>query len=328
MILILSQENYDPSTSDVQNWLDYYGAKYKRINGADIFKDFTTDLGNSNFDQLIEEVNVVWFRRWLEFESRFKITYEDLPEGVLASENNLLRLSEYVKNETRVVNNFFFDLFKEKVWLSDPRKIRLSKLRVLQLAKTNGLLTPYSLVTTSKLELIRFKNQHGRVISKNLNEVQVFTDLKSKYHSSKTIEVDNDFIENISENFFPSFFQSLIEKEYELRVFFLDDEFYPMAIFSQLDKKTKIDFRNYNNDNPNRCVPYELDEKIKFSLKKLMADLNLKTGSIDLIKSIDGKYYFLEVNPVGQFGMTSFPCNYKLEKKIAEYLIQLDKTNE
>ena len=30
---------------------------------------------------------------------------------------------------------------------------------------------------------------------------------------------------------------------------------------------------------------------------------------------------FLEVNPVGQFGMVSLPCNYQLEKRIAQYLI-------
>jgi hypothetical protein len=34
-----------------------------------------------------------------------------------------------------------------------------------------------------------------------------------------------------------------------------------------------------------------------------------------------GEYVFLEVNPIGQFGMVSAPCNYNLEKKIAQYLI-------
>jgi D-alanine-D-alanine ligase-like ATP-grasp enzyme len=49
---------------------------------------------------------------------------------------------------------------------------------------------------------------------------------------------------------------------------------------------------------------------------------NLDCGSIDLIYSTDEKYYFLEVNPVGQFGMVSYPCNYQLEKKIAIELIK------
>ena len=45
--------------------------------------------------------------------------------------------------------------------------------------------------------------------------------------------------------------------------------------------------------------------------------LNLNSGSLDLIRAADGKYVFLEINPVGQFGMVSYPCNYNIEKEIA-----------
>lgn len=48
-----------------------------------------------------------------------------------------------------------------------------------------------------------------------------------------------------------------------------------------------------------------------------MRIISLETGSIDLILTKDGLFIFLEVNPVGQFGMTSYPCNYYLEKLIA-----------
>jgi glutathione synthase/RimK-type ligase-like ATP-grasp enzyme len=52
-----------------------------------------------------------------------------------------------------------------------------------------------------------------------------------------------------------------------------------------------------------------------------MSILKLNTGSVDLIFSEeDNKYYFLEVNPMGQFGMVSKPCNYYLEKEMAQYL--------
>jgi len=51
-----------------------------------------------------------------------------------------------------------------------------------------------------------------------------------------------------------------------------------------------------------------------------MKAVNLNTGSLDFIKSTDGEYVFLEVNPAGQFGMTSASCNYYLHKEIANYL--------
>jgi glutathione synthase/RimK-type ligase-like ATP-grasp enzyme len=55
-----------------------------------------------------------------------------------------------------------------------------------------------------------------------------------------------------------------------------------------------------------------------------MADLGLETGSIDLIRTPDGRTVFLEINPVGQFGMISHPCNYNLERVVAEHLIERD----
>ena len=51
--------------------------------------------------------------------------------------------------------------------------------------------------------------------------------------------------------------------------------------------------------------------------------IKLKNGSIDIIRGVDNNYYFLEVNPVGQFGMVSNPCNYNIEEKFALKLIEL-----
>lgn len=95
-----------------------------------------------------------------------------------------------------------------------------------------------------------------------------------------------------------------------------------MAIFSQSNSQTNVDFRKYDDKLPNRCVPYILPNKIENALRDLMNSLNLNTGSIDLIVDTQDNYYFLEINPVGQFGMVSQPCNYYLEKKVAEYLVQ------
>ena len=91
-----------------------------------------------------------------------------------------------------------------------------------------------------------------------------------------------------------------------------------MAIFSQEDKQTVIDFRNYNDQIPNRYVPYKLPHNIEDKIDKFMHKMNLDTGSIDMIVTPDLKYIFLEVNPVGQYDMVSVPCNYYLHKKIAQ----------
>lgn len=52
-----------------------------------------------------------------------------------------------------------------------------------------------------------------------------------------------------------------------------------------------------------------------------MCSLTLNTGSIDMIKCKNGNYYFLEINPCGIYEGISNACNYNLNKKIAEWLI-------
>jgi glutathione synthase/RimK-type ligase-like ATP-grasp enzyme len=95
-----------------------------------------------------------------------------------------------------------------------------------------------------------------------------------------------------------------------------------MAIFSQKDKKTRVDFRNYNNDLPNRIIPFSLSRDYSDKLRKVAKKLNLFSGSFDILVDKKDNYFFLEINPVGQFGMVSFPCNYYIEREIAKYLIR------
>ena len=111
-----------------------------------------------------------------------------------------------------------------------------------------------------------------------------------------------------------------MEKAFELRIFYLRGKFYSTAIFSQNDEQTKVDFRNYNDDKPNRVIPFNIPKKLKIKLNKLMRKLKLDSGSIDIIVTNKGEYVFLEVNPVGQFTQVSSPCNYYLEKEIAEII--------
>ena len=127
---------------------------------------------------------------------------------------------------------------------------------------------------------------------------------------------------------FPTKLQSKIDKKFELRIFYIDDVFFSMAIFSQSDNKTTVDFRNYNFKKSNRNVPYKLPINIESSLRNLVKELNLKTCSIDMLVSKDEDYYFLEINPVGQFGMVSKPCNYYLEEQMSLYILKNYEKNK
>ena len=76
-----------------------------------------------------------------------------------------------------------------------------------------------------------------------------------------------------------------------------------------------------DNEKPNFNTEYNLPKEIKDKVGQLMHNLNLVTGSLDLIYTKDKEYVFLEINPIGQFGAVSDSANFMLEKKVAELLL-------
>jgi ATP-GRASP peptide maturase of grasp-with-spasm system len=324
MILIFSKSWSEITTESVIEWLNTLNVQFTRING-DFFKK-RIDLINGDFkdlDKLFLEANICWFRRWSEPKDS-----EKLLKKASLSNYNYRVLNNFLNKEAILYSNYLWYKLRNVEWLSDPNtEVKLPKLEVLEQARQVGLTSPETLITSSKESLLKFYENHQRLISKPISDPVLFiSDNVGAF--IKTIEVTIEDINQMPNEFSLSLFQNLIEKEIELRVFYLDDQFYSMAIFSQLDNQTEIDFRNYNHEKPNRTVPYLLPKEVENKLRMLVKRLNLTTGSFDLIKDKNGEYIFLEVNPVGQFGMVSHPCNYFLEKKVAKYLAKRDKENE
>lgn len=65
--MIISQAYNEGSTNQVIDWLHYYNAPWKRVNGKDIVKTCSiSDSDGFNVLEEFEEINVVWFRRYGE----------------------------------------------------------------------------------------------------------------------------------------------------------------------------------------------------------------------------------------------------------------------
>ena len=327
MILILSAY-LDHSTVEVIDWLFYFEKDFKRLNGYE-FRDsklpyqvVSTSTGKEIFIDNIDlnSIKSVWYRRWIPYDESFADT---LNEFQFASSNDAAIIKRHMVTEMRKSYRPFFAYLEQKIGSKCvPRfsSAAVDKIEVLLAAAESGLKTPDWVICNTKSTLAEFARKHSSIITKPLGEVTNYKEDNNTLKYVRTEIVDQLAINDMPESFFPSLFQEYIEKDIEIRSFFLEDNFYSMAIFTQLDSKTKVDFRNYNDKHPNRNVPFQIPNFIEEKLSKLMKKLDLNTGSIDLILNTKGDFYFLEVNPVGQFGMTSKPCNYYLEKKIAKFL--------
>jgi len=229
-------------------------------------------------------------------------------------------LKRHLDFESRKLNQFFFSVFAGAAWLSSPDSSSPNKLLVLEKAARAGLEIPATIITTRKSDVAVFSENFKRIITKPIGEADPLV-INGKSYGMYTAVLEDSDITALPDRFRASLFQEFLEKEYEIRVFYLAPDCYSMAIFSQDDEQTKTDFRRYNWKRPNRSVPYSLGPSTILAIQTLMTDLGLETGSIDLVHTLGGRDVFLEVNPVGQFGMVSVPCNYGLERKVAELLM-------
>lgn len=325
MILIKSKP-FEKTTDHVIEWLSCFQADFVRIdNGNPIVRIVMKMEDDQTGEPLIElhfakgqkisstDLTAFWSRRGRFEIQPFRERFEALKK-VGTVRNTLI---EELQSEWEVLENFIsHSLADQKFSLNDASKEDFNKLEVLSLAAKCGLKIPPTLAATSKSAIL---NTGEELITKAFSEA-VSMEIGDEEIYALTTRITKEKAGKLGEDFFPSYFQKGIEKQYELRVFYLDGSFHAMAIFSQMDEQTKDDFRAYNRSRPNRNVPYQLPEDICTSLQQLMNRLNLTCCSIDLIVDNQDDFYFLEVNPVGQFGMVSLPCNYYLEKKVAAYL--------
>lgn len=315
MIVILSTAD-DQSTTDVIRWLRYLEVpndNIVRLNDSDKLLLERIEIRENDIDihlrilsnnRLITLCNTTsyWYRRGCWNLCTLKTGTKELDAA----------LSKEIKSVENFINNFLYRI---------PQRIGgfhenfLNKLTCLMIAQTVGLKIPQTLITTLK----EFMNRDLRA-SKAVSDIMQVETEDGNYMGLGTVFLESELFNNAPDSFFPTLFQQYINKAYELRIFYLHGKLWPMAIFSQNNEKTKIDFRNYDDEKPNRTVPYRLPAGIKKKLLLLMKQLKLTSGSIDMAVDCSGEFYFFEVNPIGQFSQVSLPCNYFLEKEIASYL--------
>lgn len=323
MILIVSSVS-DESTNRVVDWLDYYSQEYVIINQSTFENEKQTIFDPIHpFSFFMEkkiksDKMVTWFRRIPKYrisELDNKLLFNS---GV--SEYDYRIIVNDIHKENNVLQNAiwrYLDAKSIKV-LSSYRNITVNKLEVLRVAVETGLTIPKSILSNSKTEVANFfKSCDNGIITKSMDE-GININIGGVSYNTYTEIVD---IANLPEQFSMSLFQERVDKRIELRIFYLDNQFYSMAIFSQLDLQTSIDFRRYNTSKGNRTVPFKLPSSVKNKLLVLLERYNMNTASIDMIKDKKGNFIFLEINPVGQYNMTSSPCNYYLDKKIANFLM-------
>ena len=206
-------------------------------------------------------------------------------------------------------------------WLNSPTNIVLSedKPKQLIIAKKIGFLIPQTCISNDYSSVMDIQRNHN-LIAKPLkqallegkNEKVIFTNRISNI-SSKDAE---------SLKLAPVIFQSEIKKKFDVRVTVIGKKIFPVAIWSQVSTETLVDWRKGGKiDLKHECI--ELPNIIQVKCFELIETLNLRFGAIDFICDEFDQYWFLEINPNGQWAWIENQTKLPLAATLVDELIKI-----
>lgn len=303
MILIITHKE-DYTADFVINKLNNLNYPYFRFNCEDLLtynitiypKGLRTVINN------IHQFKSVWYRR------------TKLP--FIKAENEAERL--YLLGEVDIFMQNIFGVIDAK-WLSNPISVNAAENKLLQLSNALkvGFNTPKTLISTDKKELLLFAKSNKKTVAKPIGRGRInYTDKSSKLIFTNILP--DSIIDNLDEFCIaPAIFQEYIEKDYELRVTVVGNLIFAARVNSQTDETSMVDWRRKKL----KFEKYDLPVDISNKCLKLLGLLKISFGAFDLIKATDGLYYFLEVNPNGQWVWIEKETGMPISDAIINFLI-------
>lgn len=299
-ILILGKDT-DPSINKVISWLKYLDPEVVIHRSNQLFSLEEISL-------LEGEVISNYTSVWLRMATPALLAHESAVEQFFLHEKLACLEAILSKNYggLKVIGNL--------------KNNRLNKLEILFEAKSCGLNVPSFMVSSSKLELLKFMQQfHQGVITKSMTD-PIRIDMDGARRANYSLTLHDNSIESWPDHFQPLFFQQRIQIKFEIRAFFLENESYAMGKIPE--NLNASDIRNKEETGVVRCFPVTLPDDILFKIQALMKKFELNTASVDLLVDESDNYCFIDFNPIGQFGDVEHHCNYPLSKVIASSLLK------
>ena len=188
-----------------------------------------------------------------------------------------------------------------------------------QYAVQCGIPIPSSIITNSVKKAIAFMHdKNKKYITKLLRPVcwgmQGGEDFfYTSFLTKKDIEASYFAVH-------PILIQEFIPKQYELRIAYVSGDFFTGKLMVD---EYEADWRRPGK--VSSWHEYTLPEPVCKKLQRLMKKLGLNFGAIDMIRGSDGKYYFLEVNPIGEWGMLEKFLGLPISAAITRHLIKITR---
>ncbi len=289
--------------------LEKRGVKYFRLN-RDKFQEYKITL-----DIQKKELTIVHnSKKYYVIEKHIKSIYYRAP--IYLRDIYKPGLSEieqlYRTQWSAFVRNLAF--FESPIWVNNPENTFRAENKFLQLkyAEKLGFSVPKSIVTNT-IDYIKFE----KMIIKSVDTALFRSGANEAFVYSNIVEYNELSHENMKE--LPVIVQELIEPKIDIRVTVIGDRIYAVKILNK-GEGISGDWRMLKNQLQYLKVelPHHIEEKC-IKLTKLM---KLNFSGIDLAKCGD-KYFFIELNPTGEWAWMTQNKEIAIDDAICDYLCEL-----
>jgi len=214
-----------------------------------------------------------------------------------------------------------YGLMQGKLWVNNPHANRRANNKLLQaeVAKSVGFNIPKTLATSLAEEAERFVSEVSAVVVKPLCGLAVRVDDYPHMVYTTRITSRND-LSFKGLNLSPVIFQEEIEKLLDIRITVVGDSCFACGIRQLGELADAIDWRKGIGSKNLSYEVFNLPEHIQDMCLKVTRKLGLVFGAIDLVLHPDGSYWFLEINPNGQWGFVERHTGLPIGKAMAQLL--------
>jgi glutathione synthase/RimK-type ligase-like ATP-grasp enzyme len=285
------------------------------VSGTLLFeKDATIGLRTSSGVQLDQDsIKSIWWRR---------------PQGPIKNPQTS-PLHKYVQNESDITLSCLMGLFNDVLWVSEPEATRIANRKPLQitLARKLGFNVPETCISNDPEQVKGFISRHYEVplIMKAVGSSFVrLTDDVTQPTENKAIYTKildkNLLLKNLARVAnCPFILQEAVIKDSDIRITVVGESVFSVEIRIERNiNENNLDWRHH--DVERKYAIHKLPKNIERMCVRLVRELNLKFGCIDMGFSNKNGYSFFEINPQGQWMPSEQLVGHPISSTLANLL--------
>ena len=254
-------------------------------------------------DQSLDEVGAVWWRRPQPFELS------------PALERDVDRSFAYTECQS-ALDGLWRVL--DASWINHPTRDEDAARKPYQLrvAQQVGFEIPETHITNDPDRARAFVADHGPTDT----VYKAFSGTERAWRETRVFDEDETALLDAVQHA-PVIFQEYVPADVDLRITVMGDHIFPAAIHSQ-ETDYEVDYRMTIDSA--RVEAVNLPEAVRDHIHAYMDRLGLVYGAIDMRRTPDGRYVFLEINPSGQWLFIAQRTDQPMTETFARLLARFD----